>query len=805
MKRKLSNYLSYIVLAYWPYLLLLNLILTVLCLPSAVRLFKAINTDFVALLPEKDPNVQSLLLAKRKLDRGIRCAFVIESDDRNANIRMVENLTEKLKAHPAVARVDSRKTGHDFFDKFKLLFADLVDLKSIRDRIARKILKEKLAGLYIDLEEESGADNEFTFKDIETKYKSQYPDDVTSPYYESPDGRIFVITAESLAGDTALAASSVFFDTLVRSFSKIDTTAYHPSMKVYVSGPTKVYEYRSLLHDLSIVGIISTILLFIPLLVRFRHITPVISIFLPVILALPITFAFASRFVGQLNLVTSFLFAILGGLGIENGIHIFSRYHESRTKGVSPRDALREIFSSVMPAILTSVAAVSCTLFALMFTDFRGFSEFGFIAGVGLWMILSIYFFFLPALLILLEKFRWISFEASQQRKIKSLKILSKRKAASAVMMLGFLFGLISLILIPSLQVEFDAKKMRPHLPEAYALKEKQRLTQKRVNNPALAIIHSEEEARSLRQVVKKIATSDKDFPTLDTSRSYYDLFPTEQVQKLKVLREIEKLLQDKAIKMLDVGKRHDVDRFLKAIQNTKMITENDIPADLRYMFKGNPLVPGEIFFVNAIPAIEMDDGKNAIEFAKDVATITTDHGVFHPSNDAVIYGKILKSMLSSAPRIILLSVLVVALFVYLEFRRWVPTTLVMGAVILGVLWMLGILSLTGIPLTFFNIIIIPAVLGMSVDNAIHIVHRYHEMGPGSVGAVLRSSGRAALLASLTNASGFIGLLFCMHKGLYSMGILAAIGVAACLCSTLIFLPALLLCLERLSVKKRWV
>ena len=91
----------------------------------------------------------------------------------------------------------------------------------------------------------------------------------------------------------------------------------------------------------------------------------------------------------------------------------------------------------------------------------------------------------------------------------------------------------------------------------------------------------------------------------------------------------------------------------------------------------------------------------------------------------------------------------------------------------------------------------------MSIDNSIHIFHRYKELGPGSLSRVLSSSGLAALLASLTNASAFVGLLFCTHKGLLSIGELALVGVGTCLLSTLVFFPALLEFFEKIRFNRK--
>jgi len=88
--------------------------------------------------------------------------------------------------------------------------------------------------------------------------------------------------------------------------------------------------------------------------------------------------------------------------------------------------------------------------------------------------------------------------------------------------------------------------------------------------------------------------------------------------------------------------------------------------------------------------------------------------------------------------------------------------------------------------------IVIPTVFGTSIDNSIHIYHRFEEMGSKSLMKVLKTSGGAALMSSLTNIFGFLGLVFANHRGLSSIGVLAIAGMMACLFTTLIYFPAAL-------------
>jgi predicted RND superfamily exporter protein len=92
--------------------------------------------------------------------------------------------------------------------------------------------------------------------------------------------------------------------------------------------------------------------------------------------------------------------------------------------------------------------------------------------------------------------------------------------------------------------------------------------------------------------------------------------------------------------------------------------------------------------------------------------------------------------------------------------------------------------------------VIAPTVVGTSIDNSVHLYHRYKEMGKKNLMLALRSTGGAAFLSSATNICGFLGLAFVSHSGLRSIGNLAILGMTACLITTLLFFPALLQFLE---------
>ena len=105
---------------------------------------------------------------------------------------------------------------------------------------------------------------------------------------------------------------------------------------------------------------------------------------------------------------------------------------------------------------------------------------------------------------------------------------------------------------------------------------------------------------------------------------------------------------------------------------------------------------------------------------------------------------------------------------------------------------MFGLMSIFHLKLNFYNMIVIPAMIGMGEDNSVHVLDRYEEMGRVSVLDVLRTSGYAAFMASLITILGYAGLCFSHHPGLNSIGWMAIIGMGTCLLGSLVVLPLLL-------------
>jgi predicted RND superfamily exporter protein len=158
--------------------------------------------------------------------------------------------------------------------------------------------------------------------------------------------------------------------------------------------------------------------------------------------------------------------------------------------------------------------------------------------------------------------------------------------------------------------------------------------------------------------------------------------------------------------------------------------------------------------------------------------------------------------IISGFERAAAIAAVLVFIMLLIDFRRLTDALLALIPLGMGWLWMLGIMSATGIAFNVANIVSLPLVLGIGIDAGVHIVHRCNESaadnnGVGRLDDLLRGTGGAVFLSSLTTIAGFAGLMISDYGAMFSLGLAMVIGVATCLVASLAILPAILVVLKR--------
>ena len=139
-----------------------------------------------------------------------------------------------------------------------------------------------------------------------------------------------------------------------------------------------------------------------------------------------------------------------------------------------------------------------------------------------------------------------------------------------------------------------------------------------------------------------------------------------------------------------------------------------------------------------------------------------------------------------------ILTVIVVFIFLLFDFQSWSKSVLAMIPLLSGFIWMLGLMVILGLKLTLVNVMGLPLILGIGIDDGVHILHRYEVEGRGNIKEVYKSTGKAIIMTSLTTMLSFGSLVFATYRGYGSLGRALFFGVGTCLLTTIFFIPSIL-------------
>ncbi len=125
-----------------------------------------------------------------------------------------------------------------------------------------------------------------------------------------------------------------------------------------------------------------------------------------------------------------------------------------------------------------------------------------------------------------------------------------------------------------------------------------------------------------------------------------------------------------------------------------------------------------------------------------------------------------------------------------LDFRNVRDTLFALVPPLVGGMFMLGMLAILKVNLNPANLIVLPLVLGIGVDDGVHVVHDFRTQKDGY--RMSSSTINAIILTSFTSMIGFGSMMVASHQGLRSFGLTLVVGVAGCLFVSVVTLPALL-------------
>jgi predicted RND superfamily exporter protein len=137
---------------------------------------------------------------------------------------------------------------------------------------------------------------------------------------------------------------------------------------------------------------------------------------------------------------------------------------------------------------------------------------------------------------------------------------------------------------------------------------------------------------------------------------------------------------------------------------------------------------------------------------------------------------------------------LVVLIASVLDYRNLRDTGLTLLPAFAGSVLMLGIMAMLGLTLNPLNLIALPLVFAIGIDNGIYLVADCRRQIASGKKTFAPSADMlsSVIVTSLTSIVGFGSLCVASHQGMFSIGILLALGVTSSLLVSLFLMPPIL-------------
>ncbi len=563
-----------------------------------------------------------------------------------------------------------------------------------------------------------------------------------------------------------------------------------------------------------------------------RMVLPALAL---VVLGFAVNAGFATLAIGSLNMISVAFAVLFIGLGVDYAVHYLLRWAEEARRGHAPAHSTGVAAAGVGPALALSALTTILGFLAFSPTDFAGMAQLGIIAAGGIAIALIGALTLIPALIRLLPcPERW-KVRPGEEHLLRRNRVWPHWRRILTIGVLAA--AAASLIVLP--KVRFDGDPVNLKDPSSPAVIAFNRLLE---DDPGLVYALSAlaaDEARAER-LKKRLAA----LPQVGKVRTVKDFLPAGQGRKLALLhglkgqipqrvrmgRNLGETARLRALSALsrslrDIARMQGagatlrkaalrlhraIDLFLaekggqkgaaaqleramfirlpelvsqlRKLANAPRITIASMDAGLRRWY----VAQDGRWRVEISPRGALDSEAAMADFAAAVRAAAP-HATGAPVEITGAARVVSRAMLM-ATGLALTAVLLTVLVVMRSLRA---TVLVLAPIVLAAVLLCAYTVVFNAPFNFANVIVIPLLLGLGVDSAIHYVHRARME---AAGAQLEhtSTPRAVVISALTTIGSFGTLWLTPHRGMSSMGELLTVSVGLTLLTTLVVLPELI-------------
>ena len=556
----------------------------------------------------------------------------------------------------------------------------------------------------------------------------------------------------------------------------------------------------------------------------------ILAVLINLLIGLALTAAVGMMMVGALNLISVYFAVLFVGLGVDFGIQFSVRYRAERHTSNDLRQALLLTGRRVAAPLLLAACATAAGFMSFLPTNYRGVSELGLIAGVGMLIAFATSMTVLPALLHLLNppgEPRPLGYPALAPVD----RFLERHRIAIVV-------GTVLILLAGSpllywLRFDFNPLNLRNPKAESVATFLELR------NDPATGVNAIQILTSSLTEA-DLLAAKLRGLPEVLRTLTLTSFVPDGQDEKLSIIQNAAKELGPSlnpeavrpptdadnvaalnrlaenltraannqtgsgakaAMRLADAASAlanadHHLARKkaeaafipplntdlneLRGFLAAQRVTLENLPSDLVRQW----MAPDGRARVEVSPKGDPNDNETLRSFARAVLAVAPE-AVAGPISILESGRAILRAFIEAG----IWALLSITVLLWIALRRIGDVLLTLIPLLLAGVLTLEICVLIGLPLNFANIIALPLLLGVGVAFKIYYIMAWREGQTNLLQSVLT---RAVMFSAATTATAFGSLWLSSHPGTSSMGELLALSLVCTLAAAALFQPVLM-------------
>jgi uncharacterized protein len=533
--------------------------------------------------------------------------------------------------------------------------------------------------------------------------------------------------------------------------------------------------------------------------------------------------------VGEFNLISVAFMALFLGLGVDLGIQFAVRYRAERHVSGELKGAIVAAARGVGWALTLAAVSLLAGFFSFLPTEFRGVSELGLIAGLGMIIAYALTLTLLPALIRVLRPPGERETVETASLAAVDRWIAGHRRAVIIATVALVVAGLPFLLKLP-----FDANPMNLRSRSVESVATFLDLAKTPETSPTTIDVL----APSLAEA-DSLAARLAGLPEVARAVTLSTFLPDDQEAKLALIRDAALLLDSvvnptalppptdaeniealraaagalRSVAGTAAGASENtarqlattLDRLASGSPAVREAAETAVTTDLKRLltqlrnaFMAEPVtretLPADIVAdwvsptgearVEAFPRGDATDNDVLDRFADAVRSVAP-NATGGPVTIIESGRTIVRAFIMAG----LLALLAIFLILWIALRRVLDVALTLGPLVLATIMTLEAAYLVGLPLNFANIIALPLMLAVGVAFHIYYILAWRA---GVADMLASSLTRAIFFSALTTGVAFGSLFFSSHPGTASMGALLALSLVFTLLAAFIVVPAFL-------------